>query len=115
MTSFDLKEAYFTLPIHKCSTKLEFHKITYNFYALLQSFKDSLRVFIKTMKPVLDYFKLQAYILRFTLMIYIFRAPPLIDAKNAQYTRSLIQSFGFTFQTHPLLFHAKLYSTWGWY
>ena len=104
MTCLDLKDAYFTLPNHECSTKFEFHKITYTFHALPQSFKDSLRVFIKIMKPVLDYFRLQAYILRFTLMIYTFRAPPLIHAKNVQYTRSLIQSFGFTFQTHTLLF-----------
>ena len=49
------------------------------------------------MKPVLAHFRLQACHVTFTLMIYAFRAPPLI----VQYTRSLIQSLGFTFSDTP--------------
>ena len=64
------------------------------------------------MKHVLDHFRLQAYILTFTLMIYTFWAPPLIHAKNVQYTRLLIKSFGFTSPPIPSqnLFHLGLVS-----
>ena len=88
MNSLDVRDAYFTIPIHEHSIKFEFHKITYTFHALLQSFKTSLRVFIKIMKPALAHFRLQAYMLTFTLMIYTFRAPPYAKSMYSTLNRS---------------------------
>ena len=39
MTSLDLEDAYFTIPIHEHSTEFEFHKITYTFHVLMQGLK----------------------------------------------------------------------------
>ena len=86
--SLDLKDAYFTIPMHEHSTKFEFHKITYIFLALPKGFKDSFKVFTKIMKPVLSHFRLQGIhiISVYNDDINTFRAPLLTHAKNMSST-----------------------------
>ena len=62
MASLDLKDAYFSIPVHNTSTKylkFQFQGQTFKFLALPQGFKDSPRVFTKIMKPVLAHLRLQ--------------------------------------------------------
>ena len=57
-TSVDLKDAYYTLPLHvdaKEYFRFLFDPTLYEFNVLVMGYSDALHIFTKVMKPVLSY------------------------------------------------------------
>ena len=100
MASLDLKDAYFSIPVHNTSTKylkFQFQGQTYKFLALPQGFKDSPRVFTKIMKPVLAHLRLQGVNASIYIDdIFIQNNSFTTCSKQVDYTMKLIKSLGFT-------------------
>ena len=101
MASLDLKDAYFSIPVHQNSTKylkFQFQGQTFKFLALPQGFKDSPRIFTKIMKPVLAHLRLHGINASIYIDDIFIQADSFATcSEHVEYTINFIKNLGFSF------------------
>ena len=71
MASTDLKDAFFTVPVHKLHQKcfmLQWIRKFYKFLGMPNGYSDAMRIFTKILKPDMDILDKKAICLSYLLM-----------------------------------------------
>ena len=107
MTNIDLKDAYFSVPVHKSSQKFIcfiWKRTCYKFKALQFGLCSAPRIFTDVLKPVAAFPRRKAIQVLIYLDDFLLLAATMEEAvKNTQLVATLLQSLGFAINPNKSL------------